>query len=261
MERVYYTAFFLVRQVLLRKYHAAFTQIAQYFRVELQNCCETIQASENFRSFFQIITKPFAIQRKKGYTKRKRKKKKRTKRGSGTHERKRNHKCNVLSNQIAGGVSPPENDSVRSHLSGAGGRRDHPDDTRDASDDAGGRKRTADCKNPVLWHFCTAAVRPVAGDSDCRCVYSGRANPDDWRSGVRHGAGDSAQSGRVISGNGNCLLSGAVDWTTAFESLCKRRAPRTVFLFNESAENGTHCVSIIFVSGLAERCPDVHCRL
>lgn len=85
--------------------------------------------------------------------------------------------------------------------------------------------------------------------------------PDDWRSGVRHGAGDSAQSGRVIPGNSNCLLSGAVDWTTAFESLCKRRAPRTVFLFNESAEDGTDCVSIIFVSGLAERCPDVHCRL
>mgnify|MGYP001656472082 FL=1 len=76
MERVYYTAFFLVRQVLLRKYHAAFTQIAQYFRVELQNCCEPIQASGNFRSFFQIITKPFAIQRKKGYTKRKKKKQK-----------------------------------------------------------------------------------------------------------------------------------------------------------------------------------------
>lgn len=71
MERVYYTAFFLVRQDLFKKYHAAFTQIAQYFRVELQNCCETIQASEKFHSFFQIITKPFAIQRKKGYTKRK----------------------------------------------------------------------------------------------------------------------------------------------------------------------------------------------
>ena len=40
--------------------------------------------------------------------------------------------------------SPPENDSVRSHLSGAGGRRDHPDDTRDASDDAGGWKRATD---------------------------------------------------------------------------------------------------------------------
>lgn len=74
VERVYYTAFFLVRQVLLRKYHAAFTQIAQYFRVELQNCCETIQASGNFHTFFQIITKLFAIQRKKGYTKRKKKK-------------------------------------------------------------------------------------------------------------------------------------------------------------------------------------------
>ena len=29
-------------------------------------------------------------------------------------------------------------------LSGAGGRRDHPDDTRDASDDAGGWKRATD---------------------------------------------------------------------------------------------------------------------
>ena len=79
---------------------------------------------------------------KKGILKEKRKK--RTKRGSGTYERKRNHKCNVLSNQIAGGIRPLENDSVRRHLSGAGGRRDHPDDTGDASDDAGGRKRTAD---------------------------------------------------------------------------------------------------------------------
>lgn len=109
--------------------------------------------------------------------------------------------------------------------------------------------------------FATAAVCPDAGDSNRRRLYSGRANPDDWRSGVRHGAGDSAQLSRVISGNGNCLLSGAVDWTAAFESLCKRGAPRTVFLFKEPAEDGTDCVSIIFVSGFAERCPDLHCRL
>ena len=63
---------------------------------------------------------------------------------SGTYERKRNHKCNVLSNQIAGGIRPLENDSVRRHLSGAGGRRDRPDDTGGASVEAGGRKRTAD---------------------------------------------------------------------------------------------------------------------
>ena len=79
---------------------------------------------------------------KKGILKEKRKK--RTKRGSGTYERKRNHKCNVLSNQIAGGSRPLENDSVRRRVAGAGGRRDHLDDTRDASDDAGGRIRTAD---------------------------------------------------------------------------------------------------------------------
>ena len=68
MERVYYTAFFLVRQVLLRKYHAAFTQIAQYFRVELQNCCETISTL-----FSKLSQNHLQSNAKKGILKEKRK--------------------------------------------------------------------------------------------------------------------------------------------------------------------------------------------